>query len=264
MSITVNNTMFEAKFSSATLLKRILDSVKDLVTEANLLVTEDGIELQAMDTAHVALITFTILPEACTLYTCDEEATLGVNLTNFAKIVKCAESTDSVVLRYQNGGATLGISFESSTGSKTSDFAMNLMDIESEYMNIPDVEYSCSIKMPSSELAKIVHNMAAFGETATLFVKDTLTLETVGDSGKVQMVVKQDLTAKTESARTEIVCSTPVKANFALKYLTAFTKGSNLSDQVQIAMLQDVPIYVTYDMGDKGSVGYYLAPKLDD
>ena len=264
MSNTHCNTMFEAKFSSATLLKRILDSVKDLVTEANLLVTEDGIELQAMDTAHVALITFTILPEACSLYTCDEEVTLGVNLTNFAKILKCAEPTDSVVLRHQDGGATLSISFESSTGSKTSDFAMNLMDIESEYMNIPDVEYSCSIKMPSSEFAKIVQNMAAFGETATLSVKEALTLETVGDTGKVQMVVKQDLTAKAESARTEIVCSKHVKANFALKYLTAFTKGSGLSDQVQIAMLQDVPIYVTYDMGDKGSVGYYLAPKMDD
>jgi proliferating cell nuclear antigen len=257
-------TMFEAKFSSATLLKCILDSVKDLVTEANLLITEDGVELQAMDIAHVALVTFTILPEACTLYSCDEEVTLGVNLTNFAKILKCAEPTDSVVLRHQNGGATLGISFESSTGSKISDFAMNLMDIESEYMSIPDVEYSCSIKMPSSEFAKIVQNMAAFGETATLSVNETLALETTGDTGKVQMVVKQDLNAKTESARTEIVCSKPVKANFALKYLMAFTKGSGLSDQVQIAMLQDVPIYVTYDMDYKGSVGYYLAPKLDD
>lgn len=260
----VVTNMFEAKFSSATLLKRILDSVKDLVTEANLLVTEDGIELQAMDTAHVALVTFTILPEACSLYTCDEEVTLGVNLTNFAKILKCAEPTDSIVLRHQDGGATLGISFESQGGSKTSDFAMNLMDIESEYMNIPDTEYSCSIKMPSSEFAKIVHNMAAFGETASLSVNDVVTLETVGDTGKVQMVIKQDLTAKAETARTEIVCSKAVKANFALKYLTAFTKGSGLSDQVQIAMLQDVPIYVTYDMGDKGSVGYYLAPKLDE
>ena len=95
---SVSNQMFEARFANATLLKRILDAIKDLVQDVNLLCTEDGIELQSMDAAHVALINFTILAEACSLYTCDEQVTLGINVINLTKIIKCAEADDSVVL----------------------------------------------------------------------------------------------------------------------------------------------------------------------
>jgi len=29
-------------------------------------------------------------------------------------------------------------------------------------------------------------------------------------------------------------------------------------------MIEGAPLYVSYDMGDKGSVGFYLAPKQDE
>ena len=255
--------MFEARFSNATLLKRILEAVKDLVSEANLLVTEDGIELQAMDAAHVALINFTILAEACTLYTCTEQTVLGVNLANFSKIMKCAEATDSVILTYQLESAQLLITFESTGGSKRQEFAMNLMDIESEHIEIPDTEYSCSIKLPSTEFSKLIHNLSNFGDQVTLSVEsESLGLSVTGDTGTVNMTVKHDLSSKQPMLRTEINCEKPTKLDFALKYLGAFTKASALSDQVQIAMSNDVPVYVCYDMDHKGSVGFYLAPKM--
>ena len=256
-------TMFEARFTNATLLKRILDAVKDLVTEANLLVTEDGIELQAMDSAHVALINFTILAEACSLYTCEQQTVLGVNLTNFSKIMKCAEPTDSVILTHEPEAAQLLITFESSGGSKRQEFGMNLMDIESDHLEIPDTEYACSIKLPSSEFSKLIHNLSNFGDQATLSVQpEVFTMSVTGDTGTANMTVNHDLSAKQPLLRTEIACGKPTKLDFALKYLAAFTKASPLSDQVQIAMSADVPVYVCYDMDHKGSVGFYLAPKM--
>jgi proliferating cell nuclear antigen len=255
--------MFEARFTSATLLKRILDAVKDLVTEANLLVTEDGIELQAMDSAHVALINFTILAEACSLYTCDQQTVLGVNLTNFSKIMKCAEPTDSVILTHEPDAAQLLITFESNGGSKRQEFGMNLMDIESDHLEIPDTEYACSIKLPSSEFSKLIHNLSNFGDQATLSVQpEVFTMSVTGDTGTATMTVNHDLSAKQPLLRTEIACGKSTKLDFALKYLAAFTKASPLSDQVQIAMSADVPVYVCYDMDHKGSVGFYLAPKM--
>jgi hypothetical protein len=51
---------------------------------------------------------------------------------------------------------------------------------------------------------------------------------------------------------------------FPLKYLVAFTKAQHISDQVSLFMLESAPLYVSYDMDAKGSVGFYLAPKQDE
>jgi len=257
--------MFEARFANASLLKRILDAIKDLVQDVNLLCTEDGIELQSMDAAHVALINFTILAEACSVYQCTETLTLGINVVNLTKIIKCAELDDSVVLRQSKDEAKLEITFESKSGSRRHEFELNLMNIDSEHLQIPDIEYTCSIKMPSAEFSRFIRDGATFGETVTLSVKDELLTATIrGDAGVTTIIEKQDKTSKSESLWTEIVCSKDTSMMFALKYLAAFTKAQHISDQVSLYMIEGAPIYVSYDMGDKGSVGFYLAPKQDE
>ena len=257
--------MFEARFPNAILLKRILDAIKDLVQDVNWLCTEDGIELQSMDAAHVALVSFTILPDACTVYRCTELHRLGMNVNNLAKIVKCAENDDSVLLRLSKDTSKLEIQFESKNGSRRHDFQMALMDIDSEHLNIPDVEYTCSVKMPSAEFSRLTRDMASFGEITTLSVQEgSLKATTLGDGGQSSIVIKQDKTSKATKLWTEIDCSETTEMMFALKYLVAFTKAQNIADQVSLFFLKGSPLYVSYDMEDKGSVGFYLAPRQDE
>jgi proliferating cell nuclear antigen len=256
--------MFEARLTNAGLLKKILESVKDLQTDANLVCTEDGILLQAMDAAHVSLITFTLLTDAFSLYTCTDTITLGVNTVVFARILKCADNTDSVLLRTVDDGK-LHITFESQSGQRTSEFQMNLMEIDGEHISIPDTEYTCSVKMPSGDFTRIVRDLQAFGETTTVAVEgETVRFTATGEAGTASIIVKADKTAKAETEWTEIECGEPTAMNFALRYLSSFTKGQGIADQVTLFMTAGMPIYVTYDMGDLGSVGYYLAPKVHE
>ena len=257
--------MFEARCSNSILLKRILDAIKDLVDDVNWLCTEDGIELQSMDSSHVALISFTILPDACSLYTCTTPIRLGMNVSILAKIIKCAENDDSVLLRQSKDEASLEIEFESRSGSRRHEFAMNLMELDTQHMQIPDLEYTCSVKLPSSEFSRIVKDMAAFGEIATISVKETsLSCTAIGDGGKSSILVKQDKTAKAEKLWTDINCSTNTEMMFALKYLVAFTKAQPIADQVTLFMIKESPLYVLYDMDAKGSIGFYLAPRQEE
>ena len=57
--------MFESILSEALLLKKIIDSIKDLVTDVNIDVTPAGISLQAMDSSHVALVSLTLALTRC-------------------------------------------------------------------------------------------------------------------------------------------------------------------------------------------------------
>jgi hypothetical protein len=82
--------MLEARLQQGSLLKRIVDALKDLVNEANVECSASGLSLQAMDTAHVCLVTLELRADGFELYRCDRTRTLGISLANLAKILKCA------------------------------------------------------------------------------------------------------------------------------------------------------------------------------
>lgn len=257
--------MFEARLNSAGLLKRILDAVKDLITDANLLCTEDGIQLQAMDTAHVALVCFTLLTDAFSLYSCDETVTLGVNTVVFARILKCADNNDAVLLKTSADGSKLHITFESPSGSRSSHFEMNLMNLNADNYHIPDTEYTTCVKMPSNEFTRVLRDLQAFGDTCKLEIKKSaIEFHVEGDAGKVSMTLKEDKTHKEPNQWTEVETEDPIRMDFPLKYLAVFSKAQGIADQVALYLLEGLPMYVMYDMGDQGSVGYYLAPKIQE
>jgi proliferating cell nuclear antigen len=213
----------------------------------------------------VSLVCFTLLTDAFSLYTCDETINLGVNTVVFARILKCADNNDAVNLKTSADDSKLLISFESPNGSRSSSFEMNLMNINSDHIQIPDTEYTTCVKMPSSEFTRIVRDLQAFGETCTIDVqKRGVQFHVEGEAGKVSMVVKEDKTHKEESHWTTIETESGIKMDFGLKYLSLFTKAQGISDQVGLYLLDGIPMYVTYDMGDDGSVGYYLAPKVHE
>ena len=71
--------MFEARLEEAETFKKLIESIKDLVVEVNMETTPNGITLQAMDTAHVALIGMNLKQEGFADYRSDKPITLGNN-----------------------------------------------------------------------------------------------------------------------------------------------------------------------------------------
>lgn len=62
-------------------LKKILDAIKDLVSEASWDCSASGMSLQAMDTSHVSLVAVQMNSEGFDKYRCDRNLTLGMNLS---------------------------------------------------------------------------------------------------------------------------------------------------------------------------------------
>ena len=81
--------MFEARLTQGTLLKKVLEAVKDLLTEATWDCNENGMSLQAMDSSHVSLVSLTLNADGFEPYRCDRNCSLGINL---ARLVLCLET----------------------------------------------------------------------------------------------------------------------------------------------------------------------------
>ena len=60
--------MFEAKLSDGMKLKKIIDAIKDLVSDVNIDTTATGISLQAMDSSHVALVSLMLNQEGFEIF----------------------------------------------------------------------------------------------------------------------------------------------------------------------------------------------------
>ena len=89
--------MFEATLQKASTLKKVIEAIKDLVTDGNIEVSETGMNLQAMDSSHVSLVSLVLHTDMFEHFRCDRNVTLGINLPNFAKILKCSGNDDSVL-----------------------------------------------------------------------------------------------------------------------------------------------------------------------
>lgn len=106
--------MFEAKLAQGGLLKKVISSIQDLVADANWDCNDVGIALQAMDTAHVALVALLLRSDGFEPYRCDRNITLGINVQSLAKILKCAGNEDAITLAAADEGNLLSLMFEGS------------------------------------------------------------------------------------------------------------------------------------------------------
>mmetsp|Transcript_12205 Transcript_12205/g.26372 ORF Transcript_12205/g.26372 Transcript_12205/m.26372 type:complete len:261 (-) Transcript_12205:337-1119(-) len=258
--------MFEARMTSGAMLKKIIESMKDLVNEANFDCSSTGISVQAMDSSHVSLVALLLRSEGFDHFRCDRSISLGINLLSMAKVLKCCNNDDIVTLKSDDNGDTMTFMFENSNQDRISDFELKLMDIDSEHLGIPDTDYKCSVQMPASEFQRMCRDLAILGDTATISVtKEGVKFSVSGEMGSGNMTIRQQSSVDTkDDDQVNIEMDEPVSLNFALRYLNFFTKATPLSGSVILQLSKDVPLVVEYRIEELGHIRYYLAPKIED
>lgn len=69
--------MFEARLIQGNLLKKVLESLKDLLNEATWDCADTGIQLQAMDNSHVSLVSVLLRADGFDKFRCDRQLSMG-------------------------------------------------------------------------------------------------------------------------------------------------------------------------------------------
>jgi len=258
--------VFEAQLHQAALLRKVVDAMKDLCKDVNFDCSEKGLQVQSMDSSHVALVSLLLRESAFADFKCDRPMSLGMNVDSLGKILKMCGPNDSLKLRWQNEADTISFQCEGGDDDRISDFELKLMQIESEHMEIPEQQYKVTVKMPSSEFQKICRDLKEFGETMQIkATKEGITFSVSGDVGAGNVLLKPREAEKPED-KVSLTVHEPVTATFALRYLVNFSKAAPLCGQVELGLGPDAPLLVKYDVeaADNGHLQFYLAPKIDE
>jgi len=257
--------MFEARLVQSSILKKVLEAIKELLNEATFDCSDSGIQLQAMDSSHVSLVSMNLRCDGFDKYRCDRNISMGMNLGSMSKILKCAANDDIVTMKAQDNADTVTFVFESPNQEKVSDYEMKLMNLDQEHLGIPETNYACVVHLPAAEFARICRDLSQFGESIIIScTKEGVKFSSVGDVGSANIKLAQTSNVDKEELAVTIEMEEPVTLTFASRYLNSFTKATSLSNVVQLSMSLDVPLVVEYRIGEIGHIRYYLAPKIED
>ena len=192
--------------------------------------------------------------------------TIGINLTNFLKCIKCMTNFDTMTWKIDDEDINkLIMILESEKEIKT--FKMNLMDLEDANYEIEPVKFPYSIILPTQDFQNYCKNMMSVTDKIDIkSTNDNLFLSGKGELG----IVDFQLTASNISNGLTIVKNTEnvneiVQGTFELKYLIIFTRCSSLCSHVNLFLKNNYPLIVQYSVAKLGQIKFVLSqskPKL--
>src|SRR3989344_9699128 len=122
-------------------LKESISIISELVNEAKLKVSKEGIELVAMDPANVAMVIFKLLPTAFTEYDVEKTVDVAINLANLRQILRRANPSDMLTLELDAN--KLKIQLKSAS---TRTFSLPLIELEDKDQKIPELSFPVTIE----------------------------------------------------------------------------------------------------------------------
>eukprot|EP01017_Pseudomicrothorax_dubius_P005210 TRINITY_DN1125_c0_g3_i2.p1 TRINITY_DN1125_c0_g3~~TRINITY_DN1125_c0_g3_i2.p1 ORF type:complete len:277 (-),score=83.95 TRINITY_DN1125_c0_g3_i2:77-907(-) len=272
--------MFEARLEQGIILKKIVEAIKEIVSSVNIEVGPSGINIQAMDPSHIALVSLTLQETGFTDYRADRSFVIGLDVNNLFKILKIAGNDDIITMKTEQEEPTyLRFIFEDPSNyhfsftfayifpietEKVSEFNLNLITLDNEQLGISDSEHACLITMSSAEFTKTIREISSLSETVTIDVnKEFIKFSVTGDIGAGSIKIKARESDKRED-QVILEVDEDVSLSFGLRYLTMFSKAASLSTQVILSLSNEAPLIVDYKIDKMGNLKFYLAPKISE
>jgi len=244
----------------------LFQHIKLFTEHINVSFNKDKMFIQAMDNSHVSIFEIYLPSSWFDVYNIDaEEAiTIGIHSANLFKVLHARDKLHQLRIHLLDAGDDkLQIDMTSdNTEIFNRHFQIPLIDIDSEIMNIPDMEYQAEFTIPSSTFATLIDQLKIFGDTMNVECSEEkiqLCSESQ-DTGKMMVEIPIDdvLSFAIEEDR-------ELNLSFSLSFLHNICMYSKLAKTVELCMSENYPIRLIYSLGeDDAKFVFYLAPKIDD
>ena len=157
--------VFDIKTIQSSAIKCMVEALKELLTDTVLEINDTGIKIVAMDNSHVILVHLKLQAEKFEYFKCNRPISIGINMLNFYKIIKTINNNDILTLFvYENDLNHLGIRLENAEKNTRTTYKINLLDLNNESFEIPEVTFNSVITLPSNDFQKIIRDMNNLAE----------------------------------------------------------------------------------------------------
>jgi proliferating cell nuclear antigen PCNA len=148
----------------------IFQNMKHFCDHVNVVFEKERVYAQGMDNSHISIFELFIPSAWFDSYNHpeDDNIVVGINVGLFYKILNTRDEGQEIFIKYDSEKQDkLYLHFITSSSSSKplfdKHFELPLIEIETEMMSIPDVEYSVEFSLSSSNFASIVGQLKQFG-----------------------------------------------------------------------------------------------------
>ncbi len=244
--------MFKAVLSDPNLLTTSMNAISQIIDEAVFKFKPEGIELVAADRAKVAAVDFKLKKDAFETYECDKEINVGLNLSNFMKVLKRVSRTDTLEIEIDEKENRVKLT---AVGRTKRTFMIPILDIsEEELPPIEKLQFAASIELDTEVIKEGIEDAETVADSVVLeATKEGFTMYAEGDSSRVEL--------KLDS--TEVEINGEAKARYPIDYLKKFMKASGISEKINIRFGTDYPMKMEFDK-ENIHLALILAPRVEE
>ncbi len=242
--------------------RTLIEVLKDVLNDVNILIDETGIKIMSMDGSHVALIHMKLEAEKFEKFECKQSLKIGVCMSSLFKLVKISGNNDTIALFIDEDRPNeLGIRIDNADKNSSTTFHLKLLDIDDEQLVIPDVDINCIVTMPSNDFQRMCRDMINISDTVEIISNtDGLRFNCIGDFATQSTFIGEQTHGLYFSKKDHV----SIKGSYALKYINLFTKSTNLCHTIELYLKTDYPLILKYNVANLGEIRFCLAPKRED
>jgi proliferating cell nuclear antigen len=246
-------------------IRNMITALKDVLTDASITFTDKGMKIINFDKTHTILVNVLLHANKFEHYRCDpDKIVVCANTLHLFKLISTMSNDDTLSIYidksdYHDGVVShLGLQYENGDIKQFYTQKLRLIDPDTEELEMPDVEYSTVINMPTTDFQKIIRDMNG--------ISDRIEIKSVGNDlifscdgnfassriyrtqsdGNMNFINKPD-------------ASVVVQGEFSLKSLSHFIKCTPLCSNLEIYIGNDLPLIVKYDVASLGTMKLCLA-----
>ncbi len=243
--------MFNAEIKSER-LKDTAEVLSVMVHEAKLRLMPQGISVNAVDPANVAMVSLDLTKDAFDSF----EATdgeIGIDLVKFNGIMEMAGKDDIIKLELDENAHKLIVRMRGLA------YTTSLLDPSSirKEPKIPALDLPAHITLRGEDFKRAVKAAEKVGDYMNIGVKgEVFFMESDGDTDRVLMEMTKD----------QLIDITPgeVGSLFSLDYLSDISKTAGKASQLTLDVGKDYPIKINFAFAEEhGHALYMLAPRVE-
>lgn len=257
---STDNNVLTIKTVQIVPFRTLMTALKDILLETNISFQHDGIRIINMDKSHTVLVNLYLAASNFEFYECKKEKIIiGVNMFHLFKLINSIDNDDTLTIYIENNDyfdgivSHLSLNFENGDIKQCKTQKLKLIEPEQDELEVPDVTFSSIINLPSQDFQKIIRDLSC--------ISDKLEIKSVGNElifkcqgqfasaeihraesgGSMEYILKQD-------------ASKIIQGEFSLKNLGYFIKCTNLCQNIEVYLENDLPLVVKYNVASLGEV----------
>ena len=250
--------------------RTLMTALKDILLETNIAFTTEGIKIINMDKSHTILAHLTLHSQNFERYECKhDKIIIGVNMFHLFKLINTIDNDDTLTIYIEKKDYTdgivqyLGLRFDNGDIKQQKIQKLRLIEPDTEELAVPNVKFSSILNLPSVDFQKIIRDLSC--------ISDKIEIKSIATSDGAELIFRCTVGfAHAEISRAESDVSMEflvkqdnskiIQGEFSLKNLSYFIKCTNLCNQIEIYLENDLPLVVKYNVASLGEIKLCLAP----